>query len=228
MIKLSTMGKAGKKPIMGLLGGMCSGKSTAAGEFARMGCAVIDADEIAHQLLDDENVRVKIVRVFGKDILDSKGRISRTEMANKVFKAKVKSKKEKVKRKGEVDNLRKLTGVLHPPVLAKVEKMISQYSGDPGVKAIVLDMPLLVEVGWEKRCDYIIFIDCKPSIRLERARKTGFFDADELKIRENLQISLDKKRRIADNIVDNNSDLSGLSKQIAEIFSSIMKQESGV
>jgi dephospho-CoA kinase len=83
-------------------------------------------------------------------------------------------------------------------------------------------MPLLMEVGWEKRCDHIIFVDCKPPIRLERAKKTFFFDADTLKFRENLQISLDKKKRIADNIVDNNSDLSGLSKQIACIFSTIV------
>jgi len=216
---------------------MCSGKSTAAGEFSRMGCAVIDADEIAHQLLDDEGIRAKIVGLFGEEVLDSKGRISRTELANKVFKAKVKSNpclqhagtgKEKVKSKGEVDNLRKLTGVLHPPVLVEVEELIIRHNSNPAVKAIVLDMPLLVEAGWEKRCDYIIFIDCKSFKRLERALKTGIFGADELKKRENLQISLDKKKRIADNIVDNNSDLSGLSKQITEIFSSIMKQESGV
>ena len=228
MIKLSTMGKSDKKPVIGILGGMCSGKSTAAGEFARMGCVVIDADEIAHQLLDDENIRSKIVRVFGKEVLDTKGKIRRGGLANKVFKAKVKSKKEIVKSKGEVDNLKKLMGILHPPVLEQVEELIIRHNSNPAAKAIVLDMPLLMEVGWEKRCDYIIFIDCKPFKRLERARKTGIFDADELKIRENLQISLDKKKRIADNIVDNNSDLSGLSKQITEIFSSIMKQESGV
>ena len=106
--------------------------------------------------------------------------------------------------------------------MARVEQLIAQCDPQPAVKAIVLDIPLLVEVGWEKRCDRIIFIDCKPPIRLERAKKTGVFDADQLKIRENLQISLDKKKRIADNIVDNNSDLSGLSKQIACLFSSIV------
>jgi dephospho-CoA kinase len=169
---------------------------------------VIDADGIAHNLLDDKTIRAKIVRLFGKEILDGQGKISRAELANTVFSDKGK--------------LSSLTDVLHPAVLAQVEQLITQFGKQPEVKAIVLDMPLLMEVGWEKRCDRIIFVDCKPPIRLERARKTGFFDADTLKIRENLQISLDKKKRIADNIVDNNSDLSGLSKQIACIFSSIM------
>lgn len=207
MNKLSAMGKA-KKPIIGILGGMYSGKTTAAAELARLGCAVIDADEIAHKLLDDEQTKAKIVRLFGKEVVDEKGGISRTQLANKVF--------------SDRGKLKTLTGVLHPLVLAEVEQLIARFSSESGGKAIVLDMPLLVEVGWEKRCDYIIFIDCKPSIRLKRAQKTGFFDNAAIKKRENLQISLDKKKRIADNIVDNNSDLSSLSKQIASIFSSIM------
>jgi dephospho-CoA kinase len=197
-----------KKPVIGILGGMCSGKSTAAKELGKMGCVVIDADEIAHQLLDNKTIRAKIVHLFGKEILNAEGKISRAELANVVF--------------SNPTKLSKLTGVLHPKVLARVEELINQFNSQPDVKAMVLDMPLLLEVGWEKRCDYIIFIDCAPQKRLERAKKTGFFDADTLKIRENLQISLDKKKRIADNIVDNNSDLSGLSKQIACIFSSIM------
>jgi dephospho-CoA kinase len=207
-IKLSAVSKPDKKPIIGIIGGLCSGKSTVAAEFGKMGCAVIDADEIAHRFLDDKGVRAKIIRVFGKEILDDKGKISRHQLANKVF--------------GDPEKLKKLTGIVHPLVLARAEQLITEHSSNPEVKAIILDMPLLVEAGWEKRCDHIIFVDCTPPIRLERAKKAGFFDADELKIRENLQISLDKKRRIADNVVDNNSDLSGLSKQIASLFTSIV------
>ena len=194
--------------MIGILGGMYSGKSTVAAELAKLGCAVIDADSISHQLLEEKDVLKKIVRVFGKEVLDGKGKISRSALANRIF--------------GDPAKLETLTGILHPLVMARVEQLITQYAPQPAVRAIVLDIPLLVEVGWEKRCDHIIFIDCAPLIRLERAKKTGVFDADQLKIRENLQISLDKKKHIADNIVDNNSDLSGLSKQIACIFSTIV------
>ena len=194
--------------MIGILGGMYSGKSTVTAELAKLGCAVIDADSISHQLLDEKDVRAKVVRVFGKEILDDKGKISRPELAERVF--------------GDPAKLETLTGILHPLVMARVEQLMAQCDTQPAVKAIVLDIPLLVEIGWEKRCDHIIFVDCAPPLRLERAKKTGVFDADQLKIRENLQISLDKKKRIADNIVDNNSDLSGLSKQIACIFSTIV------
>jgi len=202
------MNRQDTKPVIGIIGGMCAGKTTVAGQFAKLGCAVIDADEIVHQLLEEKNIRAKVVRLFGKDVIDEKGRINRPDIANRVF--------------GDANKLKALTGILYPPVLARVEELITRLQGQPKVKAIILDMPLLLEIGWEKRCDYVIFIDCKPLIRLERAKKMGVFDADQLKIRENLQISLDKKKLIADNIVDNNSDLSGLSKQIASIFSSIM------
>ncbi|MGA2322971.1 MAG: dephospho-CoA kinase [Sedimentisphaerales bacterium] len=194
--------------MIGILGGMYSGKSTVAAELAKLGCAVIDADSISHQLLEEKDVLKKIVRVFGKEILDNKGKIDRSALANRVF--------------GDPAKLETLTGILHPLVMARVEQLITQCGPQPAVRAIALDIPLLVEVGWEKRCDHIIFVDCAPPLRLERAKKTGVFDADQLKIRENLQISLDKKKRIADNIVDNNSDLSGLSKQIACIFSTIV------
>ncbi|MCJ7728699.1 MAG: dephospho-CoA kinase [Sedimentisphaerales bacterium] len=231
--------KIGRKQVIGIIGGMCSGKSTVAAELAKLGCAVIDADHIAHQFLNDKDVRAKIVRLFGREVLDEEGKISRAELASRVFKAKVKSNpslrhagtgKVKVENKGDADRLGELTGILHPLVLARVEQLIAKYTQEPwfdsahhrGVKAIVLDMPLLVEVGWKKRCDRIIFVDCNLAVRLKRAQKMGFFDAEQLKVRENLQISLDKKRRIADNIVDNNSDLSGLSKQIACLFSSIV------
>ncbi len=208
MNKLSVMGNSGKKAIIGIVGGMCSGKSTAARELGKLGCAVIDADEIAHQLLDNSDVREKVVQVFGEEVLDKEGKVSRAELAKTAF--------------SDADELALLTEILHPPALERVEELIGRYEGEQGVKAIVLDMPLLVEVEWEKKCDYVIFIDCEDRKRLERGQKTGVFGVEELKKRENLQISLDKKKHIADNVVDNNSDLSSLSKQIANIFSEIM------
>jgi dephospho-CoA kinase len=83
-------------------------------------------------------------------------------------------------------------------------------------------MPLLAEVGWEKRCDRLIFVKCKQKIRAKRAKKMGILDKGELKNRENFQISLDKKEGIADNTIDNNSGFSALARQVTDIFSGIM------
>jgi dephospho-CoA kinase len=198
------VGNIGEKPIIGILGGIGSGKSTVAAEFAKLGCKVIDADKIAHELLDSKSVKEEIVGLFGEAVLDSSGRIEHKKLAGVVF--------------ASGDKLDSLNGVIHPLVLARTEELIEQYNQQNQVKAIVLDMPLLVEVGWVKRCNRLIFVDCEQKIRAERAKKEDF-DENQIKIRENFQISLDNKASVADNMVDNNSDFLALVRQVADIFS---------
>ena len=202
------MGNTGKKPIIGILGGVCSGKSTVAAEFAKLGCKVIDADKIAHELLEKEDVKEKIVGLFGQAILDSTGKIDHKKLADVVF--------------ADADKLSSLNKVTHSLVLERAEELIKQYNSQSQVKATVLDIPLLVEVGWAERCDKLIFVDCKQQLRVDRVKKMGIFDENQLKIRENFQISLDNKVNLADNTVNNNSDFSALAQQVADIFSCIV------
>jgi dephospho-CoA kinase len=119
--------------------------------------------------------------------------------------------------------LEALTNIIHPPVLAKVEKLIETYKNDKTFSAIVLDVPLLVETGWERQCDALIFVHCDIKTRLERARSRGLESEKELKIRENFQISLDKKEQMSHYMIYNNSDLSELALQVSRIFNGIMK-----
>jgi len=202
------VGKAGKKPIIGILGGICSGKSTVAAEFAKLGCEVIDADKIAHELLERKNIKERVVGLFDQAILDSAGKIDHKKLADIVF--------------ADADKLSSLNEITHPFVLERAEELIKQYNRQNQVKAIVLDMPLLAEVGWDKRCDKLIFVDCKRQLRINRAKKIGVFDENQLKIRENFQISLDNKVAITDNTIDNNSGFSALARQVTDIFSCIM------
>jgi len=199
------------KPIIGMLGGVASGKSTVAAEFAKLGCKIIDADKIAHELLERKDVKEKVVSVFGEGILDSAGNIDRKKLGDIVF--------------ADADKLSLLNKIIHPLVLGCAEQLIEQYNRENQVKAIVLDMPLLVEVGWAERCDKLIFVDCRREFRVDRAKKIGIMMKNQLKILENSQISLDSKAAIADNTIDNNSDFSGLAKQVADIFSHIVDNE---
>jgi len=202
--------KTNKKPVIGILGGIGSGKSTTAAEFEKLGCGLIDADKIAHQLLDEPDIKKKVTEAFGSSILNKDNKIDRKKLADIVFADRAK--------------LEQLNNIIHPAVLERAEQLIEEFNSRPEIKAIVLDMPLLVEVGWEKRCEKLIFIDCKEQIRAERSKKTHLFDENKLKIRENFQISLDKKQGIAENTIDNNSELSSLKKQVAEIFSNIVEK----
>jgi dephospho-CoA kinase len=203
------VGNPTEKPLIGIIGGIASGKSTVAAEFAKLGCAVIDADVIVHELLGEDKVRDELVQLFGPGILNTAGRLDRKRLAGLVF--------------ADAQRVSALNKVIHPRVLQRTEQLIVQYSSDRHIKAIVLDMPLLVEVGWADRCDKVIFVECDRKRRVERARRKGLLDDREIEIRENSQISLDKKVRLADSIVDNNSDFSMLVRQIKTIFSDLAK-----
>ena len=196
-----------KKPIIGILGGIGSGKSTIAAEFAKLGCRVIDADKIAHELLEQKDIKEKIIASFGQ-VLDSAGKIDHKKLADIVF--------------SDGDKLASLNEILHRLVLARTEQLIEQYNRENQVRAIVLDMPLLVEVGWEKRCDKLIFVGCERKLRVDRMKKMGVFDENQFKIRENFQISLDNKVAIAENTIDNNSGFAALAKQVADIFTCVV------
>ena len=202
------MNKPGKKPVIGIVGGIGSGKSTVAAEFAKLGCKTIDADKIAHELLERNPVKEKIVASFGQAVLDSAGKIDHSKLADIAF--------------SDAGKLSTLNKIIHPFVLRRAEELIKQYNCQNQVKAIVLDMPLLMEVGWAKRCDKLIFIDCRPQLRVERAKKIAIFNENQQKIRENFQISLDNKADTADNIIDNNSGFSELTEQVVDMFSCIM------
>ena len=195
------------KLLIGLIGGIGSGKSTAAMYLTQYGCGLIDADQIAHAVLDRPEMIREITAVFGRQVISSAGHIDRKQLAEIVF-----SSQEKLNR---------LTELIHPRVLICCEELIRQFEQDPTVEAIVLDMPLLFEVGWEKRCDFLVFIDCSEAKRAERLRKKGVLDIEQQKKRENFQISLDKKKMMAHYIIDNNSDESELAKQVETVFSAI-------
>lgn len=201
------MGGSGKKPIIGILGGIGSGKSTVASELGKLGCKVIEGDNIAHKALDRKDIKQKIIALFGEGVLDPSGRIDRRKLSDIAF--------------ADADKLLSLNRMIHPLVLKRTEEFIKRYSCQNRVKAIVLDMPLLVEVGWANRCDKLIYVGCKRRLRVDRAKKMGF-DENQIKIREKFQISLDSKADIADNLIDNNSDFTALVRQVTDTLSHIV------
>jgi dephospho-CoA kinase len=197
-----------KKTVIGILGGIASGKSTVARLLGRHGCAVIEADPIAHQLLEKPEIKDQLVGLFGQHILDENGRVNRAALAHLVF--------------SDASALNRLNALIHPPVMAEIERQIAAYQHDPTVSAIVLDVPLLAEAGGLDLCDVLVFVDADRPVRLERLKKSGKFDENELKKREKFQISLDKKKQLAHYSVSNNSGDSDLAGQVAQLFSTII------
>lgn len=175
--------------------------------FADLGAAVIDADRLAHETLGEPEVIERIKQKFGTVVLNAKGRIDRQKLGEFAFDSK--------------QNIEFLNHLIHPKVIERTESLIDFYLNDASSRVLILDVPLLVEIGWEKRCDYLIFVACSFEKRLERLDKKRKINEIQLKKRENFQISLDKKARIAHYTVNNNSDESEVAEQVAQIFSSI-------
>jgi dephospho-CoA kinase len=197
-----------KKTIIGILGGIGSGKSTVAEYFGKLGCAVINADIIARQYLGSPQVLPKLRELLGQDIILPDGKAVRKAIAEKVF--------------NNPEKLKTLNDLIHPLVMIDIENSIKTYQKNPQFKAIILDVPLLLEVDWGKNCDYLIFIDSLKEKRLARAKKKGIITAEQLDLREGFQFSTEEKAKKADYVIDNNSDLPSLYKQIEAIFSELI------
>jgi len=200
------MGK--HKPIIGILGGIGAGKSSVASEFAKLGCGLVDADAIVHELLAEDGIKRQLREAFGDDIFGAGGVIDREKLAVAVF--------------DDAERVKRINAILHPAVLDRCEELICSYNSKNDVAAIVLDMPLLMEIGWGKRCDILVFVACNAEKRILRVGERSLVAKKNLKKREKFQISLDKKENIAHYLVDNNSDGSAIAGQVERIFSIII------
>jgi len=206
MVRMST-----HKPVIGILGGISSGKSTVAAEFAKLGCAVVDADAIAAELLQRGDVKERLVQSFGKAICTEEGLIDRARLADIIFKGR--------------QYVTRINEIIHPLVFDRTKELIAEYTDRGEVNAIVLDVPLLAEAGWTDLCDVLVFVDADAETRIRRVRERGRWNEGQLKKREKFQISLDRKAQMAHYIVRNNSDLSALAGQVARIFSTLKQQK---
>lgn len=154
--------------LVGLAGRTGAGKSTVAARLAEHGAAVIDADRIAHQVLETEPVRAAIADRFGSRFLDDTGRVCRAALAAAVFGPDA----------THAAALADLEAIVHPPVRAQIEATIDGLRKDAGDQedtlVIVLDVPLLVQTGWAPRCDCVIEVACSDAIRRKRLLERGW------------------------------------------------------
>ena len=199
-----------RKPIIGLAGGIGSGKSLVARQLASLGAAVVDADTIARDSLDQPDVKAQLVEWWGPEVLDETGCVNRRHVADRVF--------------DDPDQRRRLEGLIHPIVAARRERIMAESRQDPAVKAVVIDAPLLFEAELDQLCDQVIFIEADRPTRLMRVSADRRWDERELARREKSQIPLDFKRRQAHHIVINDSDESNCFSQVRGVFSRILSQ----
>ena len=158
--------------VIGLVGRIGAGKSTVARMFADRGATVIDADALAHEVLDDPAVIREIVERFGADVLDTGGRIRRGTLAGLVFGP------------GEAgeEGLRALEGIVHPRVRQRIEARLAGirdgHIEEKQQQFVVLDVPLLMQAGWADLCDRLVVVECEDPVRRQRLAVRGWSEAE--------------------------------------------------
>jgi len=177
--------------ILGLVGGIASGKSLVANILRDMGAVVLDADQAGHYVLRQPEVIAELKKRWGDKILDAKGQVIRREVAKIVF------------AKGHEAELSFLEHLTHPRIetLLRQELDTVRNSPDPP-PVIVIDAPLLFEAGWDKLCDKVLYVDAPRDLRLERAIARGW-SAEQFAAREASQMPLEEKASRSHIIVRN-------------------------
>ena len=172
--------------IIGIVGGIASGKSFYSDLLEKQGAAVFKADLAGHEVLNERTIRQKIRQRWGDAIILPDGSVDRSQLAGIVFQRDEDSAMERLY----------LESLLFPAIKQRFENFLDE-SETAGFYYIVLDAALLLEAGWDKLCDVIIFVDTPDDVRLKRAIDRGW-TPEEFADREATQFSMKKKRKKAD------------------------------
>ena len=188
---------------IGLLGGISSGKTTAARMMGELGAEVIEADTIAHDVLCEPHVVADVRERWGDEVIDPSGQVDRRRLGTVVF-----------RNTGDID---RLNAIVHPRVAEKIQSQIAE-ARRRGAPAVVLDAALLLEAGLREMCDLLVFVETSGPKRQQLATQTRGWPIDELARRESHQMPLDQKREIADHVLDNGGSLEALGEQIVAFW----------
>lgn len=202
-------------PVVGLVGGVGSGKSAvAAWVAAKRNIIVVDGDRVGHQVLEQPLVKEQIRQRFGDDVFDAGGDVNRKKLAERVF--------------GPLPEHRQaragLEQISHPRIEEVFRGTIADAESSLNTEAVVLDAAVLLEAGWDGLCDAIVFIDTPEETRTQRVQSNRGWSETELTQREASQLSLDSKRSRADFVISNVADVADAGKQLEQRLIQIIDQ----
>ena len=193
--------------IIGLTGGIATGKSQSSKIFKELGCYIIDADKLSRTLTTKDSKCLKeIVETFGTDILNYNGTLNRKKLGQIVFNDK----------QAKMD----LERIIHPHIIKKTNEIIAKKYNKTN---IIVDAPLLFEVGLDRVCDKVIVIYARYHIQITRFMKRDNLSKEEAIKRIALQMPIEDKMRLADITIDNSGTLIDLKKNVKFIYRILIK-----
>jgi len=185
---------------LGLTGGIASGKTAVAGMLREMGFAVLDADSLAHKLIEPgQPAYDEVAREFGRSIIDSDKTVNRAKLAAIVF--------------ADPAKLARLNAILHPRVESVIHQRFAEWSQNGTRDAAFVEAALLIEAGYHKNLDGLVITWCRPEQQLERLRARGFSEEDA-RSRIAAQLPAADKLRYATEKIDCSRSLEETRKQV--------------
>ena len=189
---------------VGLTGGIASGKSTVASILRDLDCPILEADPLGHELLEQGQLAYnEIVAEFGKEILDSYGKVDRSKLGAIVF--------------ANAEKRARLNQILHPRILDVIRKWFSALDRPGAPELAVVEAALIIEAGYNKELDRIIVCRCRPEQQLERLQERGL-SLDDAKLRIAAQMPGDEKRRLADEVIDCSGTIEETEQQVRKVY----------
>ncbi len=194
--------------LLGLTGGMGSGKTTVARLFKELGAHVLDADVISRSLVEPEQPAwQEIIDLLGKGVLRDDQTLDRGKIADIVF--------------SDPEKKRALEAILHPRVMAEEQVLYQKIAEKEPGALVVVDAALLIESGNYRKVDKVIVIACDEATQIQRILAGNTFSREDAGRRLRQQMPLEEKIKFADYVIHNNSGLPELKKKVVELFSQL-------
>lgn len=198
--------------ILGLVGGVASGKSSVALDFQKLGGCVLDGDRLGHEALNLPEVRDALVERWGDRILSDDGELNRSAIAEIVFAESTEAQ----------DALTFLESVTHPQIERRLKERLEQLRQMDRFPLVVLDAAIMFKAGWDSMCDQIVFVDAPRELRLKRAMLRGLTE-EQFNAREAAQLSVDEKKKRANIVIDNSGPPQNTFSQVEEVWHSLLQ-----
>lgn len=198
--------------LVGLTGGIATGKSTVAAMFRALGCPLIDADLLAREAVElGEPALAEIAREFGTGVLGADGRLDRKAMAAVVF--------------SDTDRRRRLEAITHPRIRERLASRLAALarSGFDGV--VIFDAAVLVESGGYRQMDRLVVVVADEASQLARLRARDGLSEQEALQRIRSQMPLAEKAKLADHVVDNSGDRAASEAQVRRVHASLLAEQ---
>ena len=194
-------------PVIGVVGGVGSGKSSIVKALAELApVAIIDADKLGHQALEVPEVKRKLRQRFGPEIFDADGNVIRAQLAKLVFGDEIETQKARSD----------LEAISHPEIDRLTAEQITRHRTAKLARWIILDAALLLEAGWNKHCDVVVFVEVAPDRRRQRAKAQRGWSDEEWRRREASQWPVDRKRSAAEIVISNDGTLDEAAKSLRD------------